>query len=162
MLPKVLLAITFGAILTPAVGAQTVDLVCEGDTKIEILVIGRGYLTQPSSFKETRNYHFLDGRLMKSERYPDQKVFDDRSCAWSQGDVKCNLDSVIKVCSDARARGVVEPEISFCRNSLEINRYNGTTTEIEASFRNSFADQGRTIITNTFKGKCEFAPRRRF
>lgn len=145
----------------PVAAAQTIDLVCEGDVREEILIIGKGYLTEPSLEKTTRNYHFLDGRLMKEERYPTERIVDTRLCEWNQGEVKCNRERTPE-CSGAFAEGAIPPELSFCRESVQINRYNGIILEIRSSFHSNFTNRGRAIIINTFKGRCEFAPKRRF
>jgi hypothetical protein len=140
--------------------AQTIDLVCEGDIKTDIIVSGVGHLAEPVSIKTSKNYHFLNGRLMKSERYPDRKVNDDLECVWSRGEIKCSENH--EICLDARRKGAIPPELSFCQNSLEINRYNGTVTAVEGNFHSNFANRGRTIFTRTFKGKCEFSPKQKF
>jgi len=149
-----LFSAALASLWAPVVLAQTVDLVCEGDIEIKTLVIGIGYLADPASLKKTNNYHFLNGRLMKSERVTDLE------CVWSQGEIQCSVND--EICLSARTRGLILPELTFCADTLEINRYNGTVTEVEGHFHPNFANRGRTIITRTFKGKCEFVPKRKF
>ncbi len=141
---------------------QTINLVCEGQITNEYLVIGRSNQPEPYVGPKTVNYHFLDGKLMAAEKYPIEKVYSFMWCTWSQGEISCKYPDLQGDCERAYKKGVVQKELSYCRNTLKINRFNGAASEEEWIYSKNSPPFGETIFGKTFKGKCDVITQQKF
>lgn len=138
---------------------QTIDLVCEGNLRTEAIIIGKGPL-EPKTYRRSRNYYFLDGRLVNASGYSKPNLVDFE-CSWSKGEINCNHETSPKACFDAFLEGVIRPELSFCSDSIAINRYRGTIKEALHTYA-EYAELGRVIYQRVFEGTCESAPKQKF
>lgn len=144
---------------TQAANGKTVDLVCRGDVRSRTIIIGKVPL-EPSTHKANRNYYFLNGRLINASGRSESRLVDFQ-CFWSKGEINCNHEIAPKACVDAYSEGVIRPELSFCRNSLTINRYDGVIKDFHYAYSEN-QGLGRVIWEKEFEGTCESAPKQKF
>jgi hypothetical protein len=155
------IALVIFAAATPT-SAQTTNLICDGTIASEVLVIGRGIIEQPKPVEKSNSYHFLNGRLLAPESTDTRPVYAWMHCDWTQSEITCTQPDLDNQCVDARAKGVIPPELSACRTSLKINRFSGFVHDERWNYTERFGPFGPSIWGQTFKGKCGLDSKRKF
>lgn len=79
-----------------------------------------------------------------------------------KGQISCKSIDFSGHCAKADEQGVIEKEWSYCRNSLKINRFTGALSEENWSYQKNHPLFGEIIFGETYRAKCEVAPRKKF